>query len=396
MEILVVGVSIVAFAVIALSLLAKGPAIDNSPLALKRMTARFEGRGPLRIAWIGRSSAEIEYGGLPWQMSFAKPAMPADRSIQPTVSTGDPAFDFAVDVRGDPDDVIALLDATTRRMIADFVAANGQLGWGRLRHQVTGAPEAIEGAAERALALGERLARPSRKKLLLEIVRTDPIPAVRESALRLLVAKFAGTRELEEATAAALDDRRPEIALLGASVSKSERARKVLRGLVADARIDAGLRAQALERVGTDRELVGLALGQPDWRLRKAAVRLAQASEIEKLIQLAREEPAELAEAVAVALGKLGAGEDALISLLARPEDSVRNAAAEALGMVGTVRAVEPLLPLAKHLAAARDAVRRIQERLGDADAGRLSLSEGQGGELSVAHEAGRLSQVKS
>ena len=55
---------------------------------------------------------------------------------------------------------------------------------------------------------------------------------------------------------------------------------------------------------------------------------------------------------------------------------------------------VEPLLAVKSQ--PPRDAVRKIQERLGDAEAGRLSLTQANGGELSVAGEAGRLSQVKS
>ena len=57
---------------------------------------------------------------------------------------------------------------------------------------------------------------------------------------------------------------------------------------------------------------------------------------------------------------------------------------ARALGAVGNVEAVEPLLALKS--TAGREAARHIQERLGDAEGGRLSLvehSEKEGG-LSV------------
>ena len=74
--------------------------------------------------------------------------------------------------------------------------------------------------------------------------------------------------------------------------------------------------------------------------------------------------------------------EQTLLRLLAREAAEVRAAAARALGQVGTVRAVEPLLALTEGLLAspsvkqaAREAVASIQSRLGDAEAGRLSLA---------------------
>jgi hypothetical protein len=75
----------------------------------------------------------------------------------------------------------------------------------------------------------------------------------------------------------------------------------------------------------------------------------------------------------------------------------VKRAAAAALGLVGTVRAVEPLLQLAQESLGetARDAVRRIQARLGgEAEAGRLSVAaqDAAAGGLSIASAGGELS----
>jgi HEAT repeat protein len=95
----------------------------------------------------------------------------------------------------------------------------------------------------------------------------------------------------------------------------------------------------------------------------------------------------------ATALGELGdpAAEDDLLTLLARPSDVTQLAAATALGRLGTVRAVEPLLPLTEGLFrdgalrdAAREAVRRIQARLGAVEEGRVSLAPDAAGRLSV------------
>jgi PBS lyase HEAT-like repeat len=66
--------------------------------------------------------------------------------------------------------------------------------------------------------------------------------------------------------------------------------------------------------------------------------------------------------------------------LLADPSADVQRASAEALGSVGSVAAVEPLLRASEGLArgplrhAARGAIARIQSRLGHVEAGCLSL----------------------
>jgi len=71
-----------------------------------------------------------------------------------------------------------------------------------------------------------------------------------------------------------------------------------------------------------------------------------------------------------------------LIQLLSDSSLEVQHASAESLGAVGSVAAVAPLLPLAGGLGraqlrqAARAAIGRIQSRLGEVEAGRLSLAE--------------------
>jgi len=85
------------------------------------------------------------------------------------------------------------------------------------------------------------------------------------------------------------------------------------------------------------------------------------------------------------------------LRLLAREQVEVRRAAAEALGKLGTVRAVEPLLEVFRTgggAAAARDAVRQIQSRIEGADRGGLSLAPAAAddGALSVAPAGGELS----
>ena len=106
--------------------------------------------------------------------------------------------------------------------------------------------------------------------------------------------------------------------------------------------------------------------------------------------------PGREAEAVAHALGRIGdpGAEPCLLRLLAFGQSHVRLAAARALGRVGSVAAVEPLLRLTRGLTvpgnlkrAAGEGVTRIQARLGDVEAGRLSLArcEDPEGALSLA-----------
>jgi hypothetical protein len=93
-------------------------------------------------------------------------------------------------------------------------------------------------------------------------------------------------------------------------------------------------------------------------------------------------------------VGELGMpeAEASILPLLARPSQSVRLEAVRALGRMGSTTAVEPLLKLTQGFstsgalkAAAREAMVQIQSRLGDAEAGRLSL-------VVPAEEAGSLS----
>ncbi|MDP2317027.1 MAG: hypothetical protein Q8P41_29310 [Pseudomonadota bacterium] len=82
-------------------------------------------------------------------------------------------------------------------------------------------------------------------------------------------------------------------------------------------------------------------------------------------------------------------GEATLLELLETAHRLGRSAVAEALGRVGTVHAVEPLLA-----AGFVTEARAIQARLGEVEAGRLSLSDAEGGQLALAAEAGRLAVV--
>jgi hypothetical protein len=113
-----------------------------------------------------------------------------------------------------------------------------------------------------------------------------------------------------------------------------------------------------------------------------------------------------VAESIAGALASLGdaGAEPALLRLLRTGSGSVKRAAAAALGEVGTIRAVEFLHPLTEQVlsvalkATAREAIARIQARLHDAEAGRVSVhaEEPAEGGVSIAKYEGSLSLVPS
>lgn len=159
------------------------------------------------------------------------------------------------------------------------------------------------------------------------------------------------------------------------------------------------------ERVGP---LLEAALAAPSVRVRVAAIdamaRVGHRAGLPALCELAfAARHDEVAAATARALGTLGDAhaEAALLGLLESGSSEVKVAAARTLGGLGTVRAVEPLLlhtegffAAADVRQAALDAVARIQQRLGPAEAGRLSIAAvaDADGALSMARNGGALS----
>jgi hypothetical protein len=197
---------------------------------------------------------------------------------------------------------------------------------------------------------------------------------------------------VRETARALIPDRNPVVRFHAARQLGAE-GHPTLKALATDVRAESGLRAQSLlalhegDAVDIDEwvasflmpgppELVSAALGVV------ASRRLS--AHVERVIALAGAADTPIRVAAARTLGSLEspAIERCLLQLLADAEVEVQTAAAEALGTVGSVGAVEPLLPLTKGLGrgqlrqAARSAIASIQSRLGDVEAGRLSLAE--------------------
>lgn len=162
-----------------------------------------------------------------------------------------------------------------------------------------------------------------------------------------------------------------------------------------------------------------LVSGEPDLRARAAAVAQGARTAAERALgPLLSGDRARIAALRGEALHKVAAldpstiadhlrragAEDALMSLLGAESAELKVPAIQALGAIGTVRAVEPLLPLTEGMLtspalkqAARAAVQSIQGRLGDVSAGSLSVVDGgaTAGALSVSGEAGALSEAR-
>jgi HEAT repeat protein len=378
---------------------------------------------PVRVSLVTSNKTRhtrIEVGGAPFLSPPVRIKPEADGAIGRFFQghdepTGDAVFDRTALIQGEPMLLHAIFDAEVRRSLMVAVGLHqGVFDEGVLtiekNHAIDDADELatlIREAVAAVLALGAARQR-SRDPAagLAHNVKHDPEAAVRTACFRTLAQEFpnyAGLRDIAEAL--------PEFRTADLEVLRLRHCGDAvaLPALTEMARenLPLQLRGEVLrllvQRFGyaTQRELVLEALAAPSVVDRLAAVAIiAEAGDTEPVprlsMQMLREE-AEGTVGFAAALGQLGdaRAEADLVRLLERPDTAVQCAAAAALGLMGTVSAVEPLLPLTEGLLrdgalkeAARDAVRRIQARLGAVEAGRLSLAEDVAGRLSVA-EAG-------
>jgi hypothetical protein len=292
------------------------------------------------------------------------------------VLTEDPAFDRSVRVQGGQVTALALLDAGTRHAIQAELASSRSLevqnGVLTLERQGRDGPAAVRSAVGLAEQLTLREGEiPAR--LVLKVVH-DPVPAACR-ALKLLQVRFPEHPATREAIQAALVSPLPELQLLAARY----------------------LGAQGLVHV---REIVEAETVPADLRLEGLVhyVLVASVPEALTLIERvgARLDRADLPAETAERLNKVydTAREPVLLRLLAQAPISVKLPAVRGLGRVGTRAVVESLLPYRddeggngelRH--AAREAIAQIQARLGNVEAGRLSVavpSAGVGG-LTVA-----------
>ncbi len=324
------------------------------------------------------------------------------------IQTGHPAFDYRARIFGKPEEAVALLDPVARELVLREVVDEGaRVDGGKvtLVHRgISGAPDLVR----RLVALGKRLSIPPGEVpgRLAKNAAQDALSSVRLRNLTLLQERFPALSETREASRAALASDQPNLRLAAARFLGAE-GLDAAEALALSPEVEADLRRQALQhffrhadegRAVKVLEQLAAAASPAELlpALVEAAGRLRHVPTLERLLAQADGLGDEAAASLAGAVAGAGdaAAEEGLLRLLAREAAEVRAAAARALGQVGSVRAVEPLLALTTGLLAspsvkqaAREAVARIQSRLGDVEAGRLSLAvpSGDAGALSLA-----------
>jgi hypothetical protein len=242
----------------------------------------------------------------------------------------------------------------------------------------------------------------------------DPSPGVRLRNLQFIADPSTRTppQLVASVSRSLLGDVHPRVRLLAAQGVGAE-GHVVLAALAADPRLATPLRVRALDALGTGPAprldaLSALFTGQHPPELVCAALAVVARQRLSALAGASaactRSEHEAVRVAAASALGALAApqSEPLLIGLLSDESAQVQQASAEALGLFGSVSAVEPLLPLAEGFGrsqlrqAARGAIGRIQSRLGNVEAGRLSLAEDQelAGAVDLADAAARAGEL--
>ncbi|HTV19894.1 MAG TPA: HEAT repeat domain-containing protein [Polyangiaceae bacterium] len=244
-------------------------------------------------------------------------------------------------------------------------------------------------------------------KRLAYNVLNDPAAAVQLQNLRYLIAPETNAPHdlLQSAVEPLLSHVHAPLRLLAAQHAGAQ-GREALRVLANDGSVPLDMRIQAVLSLGARpelRDLDGLRSVLVDSsppELQCAALSAVGASSdaalLDSVHHCTRSQHDSVRAAAARALGVLASpqSEPVLVALLADASADVQQCSAESLGLFGSIAAVEPLVPLAESLVrprlrqTARGAIGRIQSRLGDAEAGRLTLSHPHdlAGALDVAH----------
>lgn len=326
------------------------------------------------------------------------------------VFTGDSLFDDNVDVRGEPSVVLARFDKALRDSARQFVLLGGSLKAGRLA--LSGFPVAsaleIPRVVRSALDVAQKLSDTDGGGVCARLgrnVEQDPLSGVRLWNLLQLQEQFAATPEAERASRTALVDKSVWVRLSAARFLKNDGI-AVLRALVEDRESPDDAASEALEvlahrlPIAEAGPLLLKMLKHRSKETRRQAVkqlgRLQYGPAISSLIVVLERSNPRTAAAAATALGMIGgpAGEAALLKAMNDDARELRLAATRALGAIGSVRAVEPLLAHleafrldAESRQALREAVSAIQSRLAGAGAGQLSIATepSESGRLSLA-----------
>jgi hypothetical protein len=276
----------------------------------------------------------------------------------PDVETGHDAFDDEVVVWGNPTLLASLLDAETRRRVLHFVSRGGRVRNGRLELTVPGeltTSGEVVGLMRESLELTGNLVEPGHlaEKLGQNAV-WDPIAGVRAACLRRLLERFPSHPVVAETLKTLLRDPDEEVRLVAACAAGDEGV-EVLLEIVRSADTEPFQAAMAVGALGA-RLPIGVAMVTLERALVRAQLGLAGAviealgrigSEraVDRLTDLLVFDQEQVAVEAARALGLSGAAsaEWALLAALAQPSAAVQIAAAEALGKLGTIGAVSAL-----------------------------------------------------
>lgn len=336
------------------------------------------------------------------------------------VEIGHAEFDDRYLIDAGDAEAMAVLGGPSRFAAAELLESGAKMEHGRIEiHLTRGTRDAaymeqlIVASAARVEALSAPLRLPPAERLA-DNARVDPIAGVRLRNLEMLLRRHRSTDAARRAAQHALWDSDPRIVTLAAMHVGSEAA-ETLAALVRDTSRARDARTAALialSRVASDHpELPRLA--SDAWHQASTQVRVAGLIAAASLggpvrarlgvsgwIEVAARSPDEslqVAAAQAAALAGDGTVEQALCDLL-EARGVVRDEAIAALARVGSLAAVQHLLPLTKGLLRAADerraaeaAVAAIQARCGRGEVGALAVVAGAGGELAVsAEDAGR------
>jgi HEAT repeat protein len=338
--------------------------------------------------------ATVSGGLIPRGMSFT-----LERDLGDDVLVGDPLFDDTVEARGEPRVVLARLDEDVRKKVRRLVSDGGRLEDGVLvwhapvRYLSPEIPHALRTLLDLAADLSATEGGGICPRLARNATR-DSVSGVRLWNLLALQEQFPRSREAEEASRHALGDPSPWVRLSAARfVWGGEEA--VLEALVLDLDVPDEAAGDAVALLAARRPaaeagpILVSALKTRSGEARLRAVqelgRIRFAPAFGPLVVLLERSDAGTAAAAAQALARLGdaRAEPSLLARLGSDARELRLAAARALGVVGGVAAVEPLLRRldtggldAESRQVVREAVAAIQSRLAGAEAAQLSLVE--------------------
>jgi len=335
---------------------------------------------------------------------------------------GDRPFDRKVYLEGSDATVAAYLTAGARGTMLELMrSCTVVVERGRVQATTTSL-----GVNEKELVGSVRLAVELFKALsgdgeavaarLLHNAQHDPVASVRRTNLRLLLAHHADSNAAAQAAHLALEFDNPELRVLAAGqLAIAEGDGSALAAAVRDEQLPVEHRLRALELThplgfAFVRELEGL-LDVSDVRVCGAVAERIGATGTRKSLPALHRRAATAKGAAAVGIARAlmtlayddnaAPAQTVLLRFLEDDSSDAQEAAAIALGKLGTVDAVAALMERSTGLfrsdavkSAARAAVVAIQGRLQGADAGDLALVKTgtTDGELSLAHDDGELS----